>query len=299
MQLAHYTRMLQACGRHPGDELLFGAIIGTSEVAVHSDTPPERVFAWHNLDEPVVYYLLAQPWEDEAVIVGALRPRARLPREGRSPGSPDRRKPRRPPSARHADRTGRVCLLSLRGPLRRGDGRRSIGGDHGGQVGHPRVAHAAVDGRYHDPRTRRGWTSMTRRSSPHTPRKSPTTVPRQARKRLAAAVERAAMIRDGIDFWPNGAGPVEVPTATVEIDVDIESDQDSRVYMWGARTRRSADDATAPTFPTSPSGSRWTRNPSTRSPSGSLGGCAISVLPPSRTEERCGCSTGRTPSGRT
>ena len=69
--------------------------------------------------------------------------------------------------------------------------------------------------------------------------------PEKARKRLAAAVERAAMIRDGIDFWPNGDAPVEVPTATVEIDLDIESDQDNRVYMWGARIRRGTDDATA------------------------------------------------------
>ena len=69
--------------------------------------------------------------------------------------------------------------------------------------------------------------------------------PEKARKRLAAAVERAAMIRDGIDFWPKGDGPVEVPTATVEIDVDIESDQHNRVYMWGARIRRGTDDATA------------------------------------------------------
>jgi predicted RecB family nuclease len=36
-----------------------------------------------------------------------------------------------------------------------------------------------------------------------------------------------------------------VPTATTEIDLDIESDQNNRVYMWGARIRRGSDDATA------------------------------------------------------
>lgn len=54
MQLAHYTRMLQACGHHPGDELLFGAIIGTNEIPFTPDVPAERVLAWHNLAEPVV-----------------------------------------------------------------------------------------------------------------------------------------------------------------------------------------------------------------------------------------------------
>jgi hypothetical protein len=37
MQLAHYTRMVQACGCHPGDEMLFGAIIGTSEIPFTPD----------------------------------------------------------------------------------------------------------------------------------------------------------------------------------------------------------------------------------------------------------------------
>jgi predicted RecB family nuclease len=69
--------------------------------------------------------------------------------------------------------------------------------------------------------------------------------PEMARTRLAAAVERATMIRDGVEFWRNGEGPVEVPTATVEIDMDIESDQNNRVYMWGARVRRSTDESTA------------------------------------------------------
>jgi predicted RecB family nuclease len=53
------------------------------------------------------------------------------------------------------------------------------------------------------------------------------------------------MIRDGIEFSPNSDGPVDLPTATVEIDLDIESDQQGRVYMWGARVRKDCDDATA------------------------------------------------------
>nr|MCW1959713.1 recombinase RecB [Mycobacterium sp.] len=51
LQLAHYTRMLQACGFHPGPDRLFGAIIGTSTVAV-SGRDHELVFVWHDLSKP-------------------------------------------------------------------------------------------------------------------------------------------------------------------------------------------------------------------------------------------------------
>ena len=52
LQLAHYTRMLQACGFHPGDGPLVGAIVGTSLVSV-SGSDPELVFAWHDLTKTV------------------------------------------------------------------------------------------------------------------------------------------------------------------------------------------------------------------------------------------------------
>ena len=155
MQLAHYTRMLQACGRHPGDELLLGAIVGTSEVAFTPDAPATWVLAWHNLAEPVVYTYsrsrgktkrsLLERYDHEHAFRVKVAHRA-LQIVG-SPGDPA--------TARHADRTGRVRHLPIRGPVRRGDGRRSIGSNHRRQARHPRVAHAAVDGRHHDPRARR------------------------------------------------------------------------------------------------------------------------------------------------
>jgi predicted RecB family nuclease len=67
----------------------------------------------------------------------------------------------------------------------------------------------------------------------------------EVRKRLAAAVERAEMICDGVEVERTGGGPVEVPVADIEIDLDIEYDLDNRVYMWGARLRWGADDSSA------------------------------------------------------
>ena len=67
----------------------------------------------------------------------------------------------------------------------------------------------------------------------------------QALKRLQAAVRPAQMVRDGVDFAPIDAAPVEVPSADVEIDFDIEWDTSARIYQWGLRVRDGQDDATA------------------------------------------------------
>jgi hypothetical protein len=54
LQLAHYTRMLQACGYHRGPEQLWGAVLGTSRVDVAANGEPALVFVWHDLGEPLV-----------------------------------------------------------------------------------------------------------------------------------------------------------------------------------------------------------------------------------------------------
>ena len=56
-----------------------------------------------------------------------------------------------------------------------------------------------------------------------------------ALRRLREAVERARMARDGVLLERLGDDPLQVPRADVEIDLDYESDTDGRVYLWGAR----------------------------------------------------------------
>lgn len=55
LQLAHYTRMLEACGFHPGAEHLWGAVLGTSQLETTAGHGLELVLVWHNLDEPLFF----------------------------------------------------------------------------------------------------------------------------------------------------------------------------------------------------------------------------------------------------
>jgi predicted RecB family nuclease len=56
---------------------------------------------------------------------------------------------------------------------------------------------------------------------------------RGAEDRIRVAVRRARMLLEGISFDRESTGPIEVPQAEVEIDLDIESAADGRIYLWG------------------------------------------------------------------
>lgn len=65
-----------------------------------------------------------------------------------------------------------------------------------------------------------------------------------ADKVLRAAIDRARMFRDDIPFELRGEPPV-VPSADVEVDFDIEWDRGLRIYQWGLRVRENQDETTA------------------------------------------------------
>lgn len=69
-----------------------------------------------------------------------------------------------------------------------------------------------------------------------------------ATKRLATAVRRARMVRDGVRLVRETDGPILVPRADVEIDFDLE-DAEGRVYLWGALvTDQAGRESFEPTF---------------------------------------------------
>jgi predicted RecB family nuclease len=244
MQLAHYTRMLQACGQHPGPELLRGAILGTSQVAVTPTHPAGPVFVWHNLSEPSI--------ETFSRSRGKAR-RSILERY-------DHEHAFRVKVAQNACRiTGSDDPRPLVEPI----GQAECGGCPyelwcAQQMGPDDPSAAITIGRLGT----REWLALRRMGITTTEALSvvdpddpgffgeyfvevSNLTPETARARLAAAVERAEMICDGVDLKRNGDGPIQVPVADVEIDVDIEYGLDNRVYMWGVRVRRGIDDSSA------------------------------------------------------
>ena len=50
--MAHYRRMLQACGYHPGPDRLWAAVLGTSLIKVTPGQAADLVFVWHDLNDP-------------------------------------------------------------------------------------------------------------------------------------------------------------------------------------------------------------------------------------------------------
>lgn len=72
---------------------------------------------------------------------------------------------------------------------------------------------------------------------------------RSPESRLVDAVTRARMIEAEVALARKGSGHLIVPSADVEIDFDIEWDSGDQVYLWGARKRLGQDDSTAQYIP--------------------------------------------------
>ncbi len=244
LQLAHYTRMLQACGFHPGPDRLFGAILGTSTLAV-SGRDHELVFVWHDLSKPT------------------------RPTFSRSRGKA-RRSVLECYDHEHGFRV-KVAATAARitgsaedpEPLVVPIGQKECGQCPyepwcAEQLG-PQDASAAIT---RDRLDTREWQTLRRMGisttaaladlEPEDPAFFDDYHPEvthysreRALKRLQAAVRQARMICDGVDFQPIPGAVVEVPSADIEIDFDIEWDTADRIYQWGLRIRDGQDDATA------------------------------------------------------
>lgn len=237
LQLAHYTRMLQASGHHPGADQLWAAIVGTTTLP--SADGEEQVLVWHDLTEPVGYTYsrsrgkaprtLLQRYDHEhqfraAVAAAAADGHDPLVEPVRQPEC--RTCPYRSVCARQlgeddASRALTVGSLDTREWLTL----RRLG----------IATTAALAGV--DPDDDRFFASYYAETS-HRGRD-------HARSRLRGAVQRAAMITTGSALTLIRGEAAEVPNADVEVDLDIEWDTDGRVYLWGTRVRRGQEEATA------------------------------------------------------
>jgi predicted RecB family nuclease len=248
LQLGHYTRMLQACGYHPGPEQLWGAVLGTTQLEVTPGQDAELVFAWHDLAEPLYFTFsrtrgktrrsLMERYDHEHAFRVKVADTAR-----RVIGADDDPQPLVEPIGQDECRR---CPYQQRCAQQMGED------DPSGALTVARLG-------------TREWLALRRMGVTTTAALSAVDpddplffdeyfaevshlTRDQARKRLTAAIERAEMICDGIEIERTGDHRVEVPVADVEIDVDIEYDLDNRVYMWGARLRQGGDDSSARYF---------------------------------------------------
>ena len=244
LQLAHYTRMLQACGLHAGHESLIGAILGKSSITLAGGVP-ERVFVWYDLAAPVRYTFsrsrgkvrrsLLECYDHEHGFRVQVATTAR-----RITGSGDDPEPlvvpigykdcpacpyeqwcaeqMGPDDASVAITRGRLDTREWRTLRRMGF----------------RTVDALADLEPEDP-------AFFDEYYPEVTHLSRT----QALKRLRGAVQQAQLIRDGIYFEPKADALVDVPRADIEIDFDIEWDNSNRIYQWGLRVREGQDEQTA------------------------------------------------------
>lgn len=244
LQLAHYTRMLQACGFHPGGDELVGGIVSTSQVAV-SGSDPDLILVWHALDVP--YFTTYSAREGK-------KNRTALERY-------DHEFDFRVEVARvAARRTGRLDdPVPLVIPIGQEECF-SCPYEHwcAAQTTEDNPSFALQAGRL----TVREWQALASLGVTTTSQLAdldPTDtsflsayLPLVSHRRtsdastmLVRAVERSRLIRDGVLLQPKSEELDPLPSADIEVDVDIENDADSRVYMWGVRVREGRDDSTA------------------------------------------------------
>jgi predicted RecB family nuclease len=240
MQLAHYTRLLQACGRHPGPGMLYGAVLGTTVVETVG-TQKQWVFAWHDLGEPLGFTYSRSRGKARRSLLARYDHehgfRAKVARAARQAAAGS--------GELVVDPVGqpqcRTCPYQDRCAQQMGPEDASLALDVGGldvrewvalrQMGIRTVAELAAV-RSNDPDFMQAYYREVSHRGPE-----------QVRARLADAAKRAAMICDGVAILRVADGPV--PVADLEIDCDIEWSAQGRVYLWGARVRLGRDESTA------------------------------------------------------
>jgi len=221
IQLAHYRRMLEACG-HACDEPLAG-VIGTDCLAdgiriAWSDLSDERFLTFSRSEGSARRSALTRYDHEFAFRLAVLDVAAS--RTGTDADAP----PLVAPVWQEAcggcvwhdacraelDGTLAVELLPTALDVREWTALRAVGFETPEDF-----AGLSLD----DPRLDPYWVEVTHRADP--------------RGRLQKVIDRAGMVLAGERVRRTRSGPVAVPRGVVEVDFDIEWTTDERVYLWG------------------------------------------------------------------
>jgi predicted RecB family nuclease len=242
LQLAHYTRMLEACGFHPGPDWLVGGVIGTSDLRSLVPGVDETVIGWTNLADPLfVSYSRTRQ--------GPVK-RSAMERYDHEFGF-------RVTVAEKARDAGLDMAPTLVEPIRQKECDTCPYQDRcwTNTIGraHQDVTFETLSVREWKALSGLGVTttadlaSVDLEESDLLQRLVPEIeqTEKSARGRLERAVRRARLVVAGLP-WECTAEQFDVPAADVEIDVDMENqEQGGLVYMWGVRRRTAQDDSTA------------------------------------------------------
>lgn len=236
LQLAHYTRMLQACGFHPGAARLVGAVLGTDQIDCGTGRP-DLVLVWHQLSDQLFSTFSRSRGHALRSVLERydheheFRVKVAEVAERRT-GSADDPEPLVVPVAQ-----AECCTCPYLDRCFE-------------QMGHQEPSVAITAGRLGV----REWLTLQALGVVTTTALAEVDPDDEtfmaaylaelthdeagASKRLREAVQRAQMLRDGVPLLRIGTGPLVVPRADVEVDLDYESDTDGRKYLWGARVSR-------------------------------------------------------------
>lgn len=223
LQLAHYVRLLQAADFAPHRPL--AAVIGTDALF------PTPVLAWADLSEP------------------AVRTFSRSDPEGWRLRSPLERY-----DYEHAFRVDIAAVAAKRSrepddpaplvrPVVNVECARCPWWEHCRRQLHPddvslRIDKGALDRREITTLRRLGVVTISDLVGADLDELLPSYLPEVTHRcgaelRLRTAFRRAGMLLGGVSFSRETTGPVALPDAATEIDFDIESSADGRIYLWG------------------------------------------------------------------
>lgn len=224
VQVAHYYRMLEAVGHAPGGPRLAG-VIGT-DTSLH-----QRMITWIDLDEPLVRTFsrsAAAGWTTRSILQRYDHEhvfRVKVAQvAAKTTGGPDDPEP-------------------LVHPIRTKECERCPWWEHCLPKLDPadvslNINKSALDVREISALRRHGITTLTDLVDADLPDLLKSYLPEVthrsgAEKRLQLALRRARLLTAGTDLVRETTDPIPLPDVDLEIDFDIETSSDSRVYLWG------------------------------------------------------------------